>query len=337
MVAVRRFLVSTAVLAALSASGAALGQPWPTPPSLLKPKPAPTPAPAPAPTPAPAPAPTPAPTPTPASKAPLAVQTISAIQITVKHEYAASGVNAGKPQFQGNMARATSSVKYDAATETYTVRDTGSTAITSSFGPGQRTATGTDFNTYSRTASGTTETFKVLNPGATVTGVPLTYVQYGHWRRIKPGGGNFGNTAQNDTYLVFGTKTARGDVPISGSANYSTYLDGTYVDSAKSYDVDGTGTVTVNFGSGTLALGATMTGTPTTGSAINFGTLSGSGTVNANQSSFTASATNTPYTMSVNGFFFGPDAAEVGGVFQLRGPNGGNGDGALVGSGTPPP
>ena len=195
----------------------------------------------------------------------------------MKHEYAASGANAGKPQFQGNMARATSTVKYDPATEVYTVRDTGSTAITASFGPSQRTSTNADFNAYARSASGTAETFKVSNLGATMTGVPLTYVQYGHWRRIKPGGGNFGNTAQNDTYLAFGTKTARGDVPTTGSANYTTYLDGTYVNSTTSYDVDGTGTMAVNFASGTLSSSATLSGTPSAGSGIAFGTLSGSG------------------------------------------------------------
>jgi hypothetical protein len=233
------------------------------------------------------------------------------------------------------MARATSTVKYDAASETYTVRDTGSTAITASFGPSQRTSTNANFNTYSRTAGGTTETFKVLNPGATVAGVPLTYVQYGHWRRVKPGGGNFGNTAQNDTYLVFGSKAPSSAV-VSGGASYTTYLDGTYVDAAKSYDVDGTGTLTADFTAGTLTTSATMSGTPATGSGINFGTLSGNGTIKSNQSSFTASASNATYNMNLNGFFFGPTASEVGGVFQLRGPNGGNGDGALVG-GPPPP
>jgi hypothetical protein len=328
MLTVGRILVSTVALGALAMSGAALGQP-PKPNSA---KPAPAPAPTPAPAPAPAPAPTPAPT-----KVPLAVQTIGAIQITVKHEYAATGPNAGKPQFQGNMARATSTVKYDAATETYTVRDTGSTAITAGFGPGQRTSTNTDFTSYSRTASGTTETFKVSNLGSTVAGVPLSYVQYGHWRRVKPGGGNFGNTAQNDTYLVFGSKTPQ-SVITTGSAFYVTHLDGTYVNSEKSYAVDGTGTLTANFGapSGTLSFTADLTGTPTTGSEIDFGTLSGTGTITTKSSSFSASGTNAPYSMNVNGFFFGPAAQEVGGVFQLRGPTGGNGSGALVGA-TPPP
>jgi hypothetical protein len=231
------------------------------------------------------------------------------------------------------MARVTSTVKYDAATETYTVRDTGSTSLISTFAPAQRTSTNANFNTYSRVAGGTTETFKVSNVGATLAGVPLTYVQYGHWRRVKPGGGNFGNTAQNDTYLVFGTKTS---VMPTGSASYTTYLDGTYVNSTTSYDVDGTGTLTANFTSGTLGLSATMSGTPASGTGINFGTLSGTGSIKSSNASFSASASNATYNMNAAGYFFGPGAVEVGGVFQLRGPQGGNGSGALVGGLTPP-
>ena len=50
-------------------------------------------------------------------------------------------------------------------------------------------------------------------------------------------------------------------------------------------------------------------------------TLKGSGVTNGSG-----------YTMDLNGNFFGPAAQEVGGVFTLRGPNRGNGTGALVGN-----
>jgi len=313
--------LSTVALAALSLSSAALARPRPTP--------------------APAPASAPAPSPTPVSittsatsttKVPMADQSRAAYQITVKHEYAASGPNANKPQFQGNMARVTSTVKYDPVTQTYTVRDTGNTALTASFGPGQQTSSNANFNNYSRVAGGTTETFKVSNIGAVPTaGVELSYVQYGHWRRVTPGGGNFGNTSQNDTYLVFGTKTP--PAALTGTGNYNTYLDGTYVNSEKSYDIDGTGTLTANFGLGTLTFGATMTGTPASGPALAIGTINGSGTIKASSSSFAATGNNVGgFSIDMAGYFYGPAADELGAVFNLRGPLRGNGGGALVGS-----
>jgi hypothetical protein len=257
--------------------------------------------------------------------------TYPAYQITVKHEYPASGPNAGKPRFQGNMARVTASVKYNPTTQTYTVRDTGKVTATSSFGPGQLTSSNADFNTYSKVVSGATQTLKVSNVGATpAPGVELSYAQYGHWRTVKPGGGNQGYTAQNDTYFAFGPKTARADMPTIGSASYNTYLDGTYINNTRSYDVDGTGHLTAQFGPGTLTFDATMTGTG--GAGINFGTINGNGRITSRSSSFSGSGNNGTYSMNMNGYFFGPGAQELGGVFQLKGPNGGNGDGAIVGS-----
>ena len=62
------------------------------------------------------------------------------------------------------------------------------------------------------------------------------------------------------------------------------------------------------------------------------GTLTGSGSSATASSSFKGSGvTNgSGYKMDASGYFFGPSAVEVGGVFRLNG-NGGNGQGALVG------
>ena len=67
-------------------------------------------------------------------------------------------------------------------------------------------------------------------------------------------------------------------------------------------------------------------------SPLAFGTLTGSGSIATASSSFKANGvTNgSGYKMDVNGYFFGPSAVEVGGVFRLSG-NGGNGQGALFG------
>ena len=64
---------------------------------------------------------------TPAIAAPV---NVPALQSTIKYTRTATGATG-----QGNYARATSKIVYDAATGSYTLRDTGSLAITSTFTP----------------------------------------------------------------------------------------------------------------------------------------------------------------------------------------------------------
>ena len=95
----------------------------------------------------------------------------------------------------------------------------------------------------------------------------------------------------------------------------------------------GTGTFAANFGARTVSYSSTLAGSREGDSSpLAFGTLTGSGTIATASSSFKANGvTNgSGYRMDVNGFFFGPSAVEVGGVFRLSG-NGGNGQGALFG------
>ncbi len=148
--------------------------------------------------------------------------------------------------------------------------------------------------------------------------------------RSPPGAGIGGATAQSDTYLVYGFKTDKASMPTSGTASYATLLDGTYFDPSRSYDIDGTGSLTANFGTGGLTFSAVATGTPQSGPALAFGTLSGSGSIRAANSSFTASGGNATYKIDMSGYFYGPGADEIGATFSLTGPKG-NGNGALAG------
>jgi hypothetical protein len=257
-----------------------------------------------------------------------AATTYPAIQSTIKYSKSSTAVSGF-----GNFTRATSSVVYDAATDTYTLRDTGSLTTTSSFGPADidGSASNSTFTVYRRSSAGFTETFRLLNQGAGNPLIVLTYVDYGQWRRATLVTG--GTTNINDTYVVFGTKSPSSAVT-SGSASYSTILDGTFVNSTGNYSVSGTGTFNANFGAGTISYSSVATGTPETiGVAINFGTLTGTGSIASSGARFsgTGSYNGSGYAMDVNGNFYGPAADEIGGVFRLRG-NGGNGTGAIVGN-----
>ena len=249
-----------------------------------------------------------------------------AIQSTIKYTRTATGATG-----YGNYARATSKIVYDAATGTYTVRDTGNLALTSTFTAANRDAAAstTEFSVYKK---GSNESLRVYNSGATVQGIALTYTGYGQWRRT--GTPSFGTgTAVNDTYFVYGSKTPSASVPRTGSATYATALDGTYVNKDGAYAVSGTGNLTANFGAGTIGYSATATGTKEiAGPAIAFGTMAGTGSIAFGSSSFKGNGTTngSGYKMDVNGYFFGPAAQEVGGVFRITG-GGGNGQGAMVG------
>ena len=257
--------------------------------------------------------------------APAAAATFPAIQSTVKY----TKISTTKAQGFGNYARATSSVQFDPVTNTYTLRDTGDRLLTSSFGPANSPVTAGAFTTYTKNAGA--ETLRVYLPGTATQGVTLTHTTFGQWRRTAPATLVTG-TNVNDTYFVYGTKTAPSQIA-AGSASYTTAADGTFVNKTGVYAVTGNGTFNANFGARTVTYSSTLAGSREGDSSpLAFGTVTGGGTIATAGSSFrgTGVTNGSGYKMDVNGYFFGPNAVEVGGVFRLTG-NGGNGQGALVG------
>ena len=258
-----------------------------------------------------------------AAPAEAATTKIPAMQSTIQYSKtstAASGF--------GNYTRATSQVVYDSATDTYTVRDTGSLTTTSTFAPANITSTTANYTTYTKTSGSTTETLRLLNSGAPL--ISLTYVDYGRWRRATTASGT---TSVNDTYVVFGTKSPTSAVT-SGTATYSTIVDGTFVNKTGSYAVSGTGTFGADFTAGTITYSTTASAMPeTSGTAFSFGTMTGTGSIATASSSFkgTGAVNGSGYAMDVAGNFYGPAADEIGGLFRIKG-NGGNGTGVIAGN-----
>jgi hypothetical protein len=258
-----------------------------------------------------------------AASLPAATTKIPAMQSTIQY----SKTSAGASGF-GNYTRATSQVIYDSTTDTYTVRDTGSLTTTSTFAPADITSTTANYTTYTKTSGSTTETLRLLNSGAPL--ISLTYVDYGRWRRATTASGT---TSVNDTYVVFGTKSPSSAVT-SGTATYSTIVDGTFVNKTGSYAVSGTGTFGADFTAGTITYSTTASATPeTTGTAFSFGTMAGTGSIATASSSFkgTGAVNGSGYAMDVAGNFYGPAADEIGGLFHIKG-NGGSGTGVIAGN-----
>lgn len=258
-----------------------------------------------------------------AGTAQAATTTYPAIQSTIKYNKTSTSAS-----FYSNFARATSRVLYDPATQTYTLRDTGSLTTTSSFGPGNinAAASNSTFTVYNK---GPGETLRLLTHNPANPLIVLSYVTYGQWRRTTTSGGT---TSVNDTYVVFGNKSPSTAVT-SGTGNYSTVIDGTFINKNGSYAVSGTGTFNADFLTHHFTYSSTASGAREGGgTGINFGTMTGSGSIATRSAGFTGTGTynGNGYAMDVAGNFYGPAAQELGGVFQLRG-NLGNGTGAIVG------
>lgn len=262
-----------------------------------------------------------------AAPASAAVTTYPGIQSTIKW----TKLSPTSATSYGNYARATSSIKYDPVTHVYTVRDTGNLSIISSFDADNKDLIASSA-AFSVVKNGPNETFRVYNQGATIQGIALTYVDYAQWRRL--GAPVYGpGTGVNDTYLVWGSKTPAANVQ-SGGASYTTAFDGTFVNKTGAYAVTGNGTLTADFTGGTIGFSANLAGAREgDNAALAIGALTGGlGAISKPAASFrtTTYASGGGYLLDVNGYFFGPTAQEVGGVFRLAG-NGGNGQGAMVG------
>jgi hypothetical protein len=165
------------------------------------------------------------------------------------------------------------------------------------------------------------------------------YVSLGSWllsEETKDSTGSYTDQGPlSQGYFVFGERTAPGDLPASGTATYHKVIDtgdgcGFYcyhgfapselsvdfgvrtisaaVNVSDQYNVSGSGS-SVN----TATVTSQLSGTAPIGSAGDFSiAMSGTGTIS------TAPNLTKPLTGLVDGAFFGPQAAELGGVYKIE-------------------
>jgi hypothetical protein len=249
-----------------------------------------------------------------AAPASAQVTTSPAWQSTVKYEAAPTG-----PRFYSNYAKVTSSIAYNAATNSYIVRDTGSASRTSTFSPAHVVCNNGTYTVYVKP----NEQLVLLNSG----GLGFSHVRYGHWWSVVPSGGWQGVPLISNTYFVFGAKTT--DMPLSGGATYTGVLDGTLVAKDGAYRLQGATSFATNWSTKQLTFSAspTASGGPT---PPTIPVLTGVGSIYTSSASFTAkSNSSSTWKMDMSGYFYGPAAAELGSTFRLTGPNA-NGNGAIV-------
>ena len=221
---------------------------------------------------------------------------------------------------------------YDAASQTYTVREFDGTTF--SFSPDEIVAAESSAAyTLYRDSSGVT--FRLLNKGTTNPLVGLSYVTYGTWgRAIAPTTGY--TEARKQDWLIFGQRTAAADIPRIGTATYSAVLDGSFHDASASYSLTGTAGLTADFARGSLGMFINPVATNNgTGAVSALGGYRGNGVIDYSAGTFRGSDANANYSFTFGGAFYGPAAEEVGGDFtlsRLPGIGGGSGSGIFVGA-----
>jgi hypothetical protein len=155
-----------------------------------------------------------------------------------------------------------------------------------------------------------------VRSGSSQAGAPidLTYLSFGSWSHDDSTSG-----VSRDTYFLFGSPTVASDMPVSGTASYSTFVNANIVSIIPGNGeslLKGSATFTADFGKGTVDTALTLP-------LENFGSpnskYDGSGTISGSQfaGDFTTSDDPTFNNGKFAGGFFGPGAKEMGYTFTL--------------------
>ncbi len=153
----------------------------------------------------------------------------------------------------------------------------------------------------------------------------LSYTSFGDWSQCSANCTvNGGTTAVNGVY-VWGSATAPGNIPTTGSAIYGGQFDGDYISpTGAKTSVSGTQgtsggmTAIVNFATRNIAFSTSGT---TGGPNLDmFGNL----TYAAGQNLFVGTVNSATMKGTASGRFFGPNVEEIGGVYSLSGGSAGH-------------
>lgn len=222
-------------------------------------------------------------------------------------------------------------IRFDPASQTYTVT-TGILAPVS-FGSANKVAERSNgtLTSYEKSGGGVQENLVLFNPGAGNAQIALTYTSYGAYQRIADNGDLDVDTA----FFAFGIRTTADQMPRSGSATYTTQIDGQFADPTGAYVLGGDSDFAADFSSSTFSFYMRPVGQHVVSGQLKyFDDQRINGQIQAGAAGghvFTGNNHGRPgYSAAVGGYFYGPNAAEIGGTFTLTG-NDGFGVGAVVG------
>ncbi|HEY0412728.1 MAG TPA: transferrin-binding protein-like solute binding protein [Allosphingosinicella sp.] len=222
------------------------------------------------------------------------------------------GVNAieARPYANGSL-----SIAYDAATNSYTIRDgAASQAFAAADLRPDFAFNGPAFQNYARGVGSASEDYLSLyRPGGGGGDVALTYTTLAMWTRLRfTDDGTTTTTRTDATWGVGGFETVASDMPRTGGASYAGPLRGQYVNGTAVENVTGQARLVADFAAASVRadLFLNRSGASTL-------TVGGTGTIAAAR--FLGSLAGGGYSGTFDGAFFGPRAAEMGLSFSLAG------------------
>jgi len=199
----------------------------------------------------------------------------------------------------------TASFVYNAASQTYTMTVGGHSQ---SFGPSNidPSLTNSQITTYIIKSGNTTDSLTLTKPG-TSGHFTYEYVGAAFWQNTNLASTSSGN---GSLYAVaYGEPTPASGVPTSGTATYGIDMLGAQTTGTTVSGISGTGSLLVNFSTGALALGGSLT---SGGGFSGGGTLSSSGSFSG---AFNLSTTYADGSGQMSGRLYGPAGQEIGGSF----------------------
>lgn len=159
----------------------------------------------------------------------------------------------------------------------------------------------------------------------TAPDVQFQYLSYGGWTL-----GNGSDSLYRVNFFLFGNPTTAVDMPKTGTANYKLSVTGEIAISLFPVLI-GDGTLTANFAQGTIGTRLNLyasygyafapSGSSMATAAASLGRFDGTANISSDSSMFQGQFTspNTSLTGTFHGAFYGPEAAEVGYAFALKG------------------
>ncbi|NLS25474.1 hypothetical protein S2M10_04410 [Sphingomonas sp. S2M10] len=242
--------------------------------------------------------------------------------------YSISGTGAAS-DFDGTVPVSSNnfSVRYDAAAQSYTISMAPFTSP--AFGPSDRTSSTNTLSNYEKRSGNRQENLSLFNPGAGNPQLVLTYASYGAYQAITQGS----PIGVDTIFFAYGVRTAPSDMPKTGTASYTTVVDGQFAGANGVYAMGGQGSFSADFAAATVQATLQLRGqNVVTNGLRDFGTHALTGAIRSEQTGvfFSAAGGANGATVNMQGAFYGPGAAEIGANFGIINADG-RGVGAMVG------
>jgi len=213
-------------------------------------------------------------------------------------------------------------VNYDATSRNYSVSYSGNPGGVDIFTPADlQSPSGAGFPLYAK-SSGSVRSSLTLIDHSPNSGKTFSYVRAGLHQRDEQNG-----SVQNTLYqpFTFGFPTSSASLPRNGTAGYDAEIHGLVtMNGAAPRNVNGTGEFSADFlSAGYLFQGSVSETDPTTGAALDGGTLRTGGTFTSD-GAFSGQAAYSNglggWSGAISGRLYGPAGVEIGATFALLGP-----------------